>query len=692
MATMSAETQAIIDRLKAEGDLIRNTGTNSLKSVRTEFAKFDGVFNSINANIAEQTSLMKAQLGIAEEAAEKVKTQEQLDELNNQRNTNSQQNQDARANEDRLGDKFIEGAERIGQQFTLKNMALLAAGGFVTYNLLKGFITQGIEDNLLGMGDLSKSFSNFAKTDFKAIGDTIADLGPTLSSMQESMSTLAASVASLNEAIETITSISWGDIAQTALTSIGALTAYNQTMKFINRRAANGPGMKGAGKKSLFRKLLAGGMTVATLGGIFGRESQADIDAAKAEMDDEARRAAQRNATDTIRAADKQAAEAAAAAAAKTAASSVSSVAPSVSTTSASLGPAPTADTAPDGYVRAKSGQLYRSDSPQGRMIQTAGGTKPITPTVDTTPFTRPVSGSGRGSGTAEVDQRKAGEELGKKIAAEKRGLIQQLAKSKIGKVVATSVPVLGLFAGLGFAGWNIIQGDFTSAALQLGSIPLPSVSGAALDISSIATEIFFVVSGREPYNQLNPAHRALMAEIGKEVHAAYIEFMEDKTATVKNAEGRRELYDNQEANDLAAAERAQMGGARAFSDSGYNPGIGNQSLGSNYYTGENVTLGSSSNFRGNYFVDKNGIVMFQDAQGNVMRAVDRPNFQNQLNNASGGANGTTIVHAPQNNVTAPVSVVDGGTQASINTVNSVGGGGGGPSPMPYGMTSGLVH
>ena len=34
MAEYSADTQAIIDRLKAEGDLARNSGTNSIRSVK----------------------------------------------------------------------------------------------------------------------------------------------------------------------------------------------------------------------------------------------------------------------------------------------------------------------------------------------------------------------------------------------------------------------------------------------------------------------------------------------------------------------------------------------------------------------------------------------------------------------------------------------------------------------------------
>jgi hypothetical protein len=54
----------ITDRLRAEGSLIRNTGTNSIKSVRTDLAKFDSLFQSINSNIIEQTQILRNSLKI----------------------------------------------------------------------------------------------------------------------------------------------------------------------------------------------------------------------------------------------------------------------------------------------------------------------------------------------------------------------------------------------------------------------------------------------------------------------------------------------------------------------------------------------------------------------------------------------------------------------------------------------------
>ena len=682
-ANLSPETQAIIDRLKAEGDLIRNSGTNSLRAVRTEFAKFDGVFNSINANISEQTEIMRAQLNLDQEALVKSRTQEQFDEVS-PGSTSGSSSSPSRSSDDGDGGKTDEAinnmGDKIAEGFSLKNLAMVAAAGFLGYNFIKGFISQAMGDNLFGMNDF---VTDVKSIDIKGAQDTFTGMGESLTSIKESMNSLATSIASLNEAIESITSISWMDIATTVLTSIGALQAYNLTMRMALRMMGNGPGLRpggpggGGGRRGLFKRLLAGGITIATLGGIFGRGAQADIDGAQTDLDrdrnggtdpNDPRGKNQINTDGNRPVVDRP---------------------PVVTTTSPVQPDAPNINIETSGnttrYRDGASGRYIPADEAIPRL-SAAGLNAQGLPNVDTTTPRPPATGGGRGNGQAEVDQRRAGADLGKRVADENRSLIKRLAKSKIGKVVAMAIPGVGLFAGLGFGIWNIVQGDFTSAALQLGSIPLPSVSGTALDLSSIGTEIFFAVSG-ETYNPSNPAHNSLMKEIGIEIHAAYQEFMSEQEENVKSNTDRRELYDNQAVNDLAAAERLQMGGARAFSDSGYNPEIANRSLGSNYHTGANVTLGSSSAFTGNYWTDRNGIVMYQDRNGNVMRASDRPNISTVEGAGSGSA--APVVIAPTTN-NAPVQVTQGGNTAKQTTVQVMGGSFG--ESNGFGMTSGLVQ
>ena len=48
MAELSLETEAIIDRLRAEGDLLRNSGKNSIREVKVRLDKFEGTFNNIS--------------------------------------------------------------------------------------------------------------------------------------------------------------------------------------------------------------------------------------------------------------------------------------------------------------------------------------------------------------------------------------------------------------------------------------------------------------------------------------------------------------------------------------------------------------------------------------------------------------------------------------------------------------------
>jgi len=140
---LSLETQAIVDRLKAEGDLIRNTGTNSIKSVNITLQKFEGVFNSISNNIAEQTKILQMQAGIATEALEATRTKEQLDEIESK-----QKEKDSDSNIDKVGDKIGESIDSSlkkafslsGLGSALKTIAGVGAAGFLGYNLGKGFI------------------------------------------------------------------------------------------------------------------------------------------------------------------------------------------------------------------------------------------------------------------------------------------------------------------------------------------------------------------------------------------------------------------------------------------------------------------------------------------------------------------------------------------------------------------------
>jgi hypothetical protein len=239
MAELSAETQAIIQRLKDEGELVRNRGTNSIRSVKIEMSKFQDVFNTISANVIEQTSILRQQAGFAAEALEAQRTKEQFDELQKEteeRNTFSEP--DSRETDekiDRIGDS-------IANAFSLKNLALGAAGIFFGYNLLKGFVDQQyngawseMEEGIGALGPRLREFANF---DFDAIRSQFDTLTSDISGMNLSLQRMSTSIENIANIFERIAEISWGDVANYAfamLTSFGVAAAALR-LKLTNMR------------------------------------------------------------------------------------------------------------------------------------------------------------------------------------------------------------------------------------------------------------------------------------------------------------------------------------------------------------------------------------------------------------------------------------------------------------------------
>jgi hypothetical protein len=65
MARISDDTQAIIDKLVNEGNLLRNSGSHSLKSVKIDIAKFGDVFKSIDLGIGRLNETIGDMVGRA---------------------------------------------------------------------------------------------------------------------------------------------------------------------------------------------------------------------------------------------------------------------------------------------------------------------------------------------------------------------------------------------------------------------------------------------------------------------------------------------------------------------------------------------------------------------------------------------------------------------------------------------------
>lgn len=192
---MSEQTRAIIARLKAEGDLSRNTGTNSLKEVikrlqgvqeetkqanidlyyglqqvRLEIGRFSDVFQSISADTKRQTEMLRNSVNLQETIDSIFQEQKELLEQDIKQ---TQENREEDKREEKIArvEQAAEVAREIEKpeperemsdekadkksggvfsllkkfRFSLKNILLVAGGLFVGFNLIKGFIN-GLTD------------------------------------------------------------------------------------------------------------------------------------------------------------------------------------------------------------------------------------------------------------------------------------------------------------------------------------------------------------------------------------------------------------------------------------------------------------------------------------------------------------------------------------------------------------------
>ena len=669
---ITEQTQAIIDRLKAEGDLIRNSGTNSIRSVNIKMEKFDGLFTSINAQVSEQTAIMKAQLGLAENAQEKTRTQEQFEELNNQRNTSSEQNQKARENESNTDATIEKMGNSISEALSMKNLLVGGAAAFVGYNFLKGFFQQALDDNLLGMGDFKDKIASF---DMGSFQENIA-------SMKTSLESASANLQYFADKIKEITDMNLMDWATAILTGIGTLTLLNTTASIINKLLPGKAGipLKGKPAASAIKAALLAGGSLAALKSI--GYTDADIKKVQAEIDaDEALKAKRA-------AAMKEYADSRLKAPVNPVPSNKSPVA-MVDGPDSMKAPNINVVDMGDGtfrYQDVDNKNRFMNSEKALSQLSAAGFGPDGLPRVDTKPPTKLI---------------KPGD-IGKKMLQEGGDRLKQSVVANVAKAGIKAIPLLGVIAGVAFAGWSLIRGDTTTAALEGTSIFLPSVTGTPVDITAIATAVFFEFYG-QTYNPANEDHNVVMAEIGKMVQEEVDQYLNGKPETGnQNTLGTAfEGYENMSQQDFI-----NMGENATGTGYGSTGGLDYTAYLQNYdpYSG---TFGGSTGPRtrggrkrlglgqGQGYGVLSAEAMEAISQNNRPANVEKlvPEIQAYLDSIAAESSAPVIIHAPQNNVTAPVSVVDGGTQTSINSVMSMGGGGGGGlSPMPYGMTSGLVY
>jgi len=186
----------IVDRLKAEGDLIRNSGTNSIRSVKIQLDRFEDIFRVIADNIVAQTEMMmksldiqSGELQLAKDSARREETAKQLEDLEEKQDQTElkKAEKETDGKEDREGKGLFAMLGGLGK--LLMTGALIGGGLFVAYNLAKGFV-----DEMTGGGwtNFEKGISSmFSDIDWQKLADD-------LKSIVESIAGLAEFLANFN--------------------------------------------------------------------------------------------------------------------------------------------------------------------------------------------------------------------------------------------------------------------------------------------------------------------------------------------------------------------------------------------------------------------------------------------------------------------------------------------------------------
>ena len=279
---MSPDTKAIVERLTAEGLLLRNSGTNSIKSVKVELGKFTDAFKAMSGSMEGITGTIQGQTKLQELQDERQFKLDQLEEKDKKEylaqeavNTKNKQKldsaklaQDLKASKERDQKDFkVFGkdgifASTLKSTFDIvKKTLFFGIVGAIGYEVLAGAI-EAIAPKYFGidadMPTLFEGFSN-AGTALSKISMTDWD------GFVNNIKYLAQPIAQLG--------LGYAAVAGTTAVVKGGANAAAQVLTFKALRNMFSPGVDdvGAGmtKVGLTKKLVRGGIAGLVFSGLF---------------------------------------------------------------------------------------------------------------------------------------------------------------------------------------------------------------------------------------------------------------------------------------------------------------------------------------------------------------------------------------------------------------------------------------
>ena len=188
---MSPQTMAIIDRLQKEGNLLRNSGTNSIRSVKMDLAKFGSVFNSISTQLADQTSYFASLDSRNEAMLEEQRRQADLKELEDNKpnpiadaiadltqkanllNAETALMEAKSKNREEKGGIMSMLKSFLPSMSSMQNIALGGAGLFLGYNMVKGLIDGRTGGGFTKFED--EMIRTFKEVDWGSVGDSFIE-------------------------------------------------------------------------------------------------------------------------------------------------------------------------------------------------------------------------------------------------------------------------------------------------------------------------------------------------------------------------------------------------------------------------------------------------------------------------------------------------------------------------------------